>query len=194
MPRRTLFAVSELDPVPPLATGSTPVTPEARGSPVAFVSVIEVGIPKLGVVRTGDVANTNEPVPVSSVTAARKLAEEGVPKKVATPAPRPETPVEIGSPVALVSVAADGVPRFGVVNDGEVANTTAPVPVDEEMVMLGVVPPEEASGEDAVTEVTPDPEADRVPATKLMPDPMVTLLKPPEPLPYRMLLPDVAGA
>ena len=42
----------------------------------------------------------------------------------------PVTPVVNGSPVALVSVAADGVPMFGVVNTGDVASaTTVPLPV-----------------------------------------------------------------
>ena len=42
----------------------------------------------------------------------------------------PVTPVVSGSPVALVSVAAEGVPRFGVTNTGDVASaTTVPVPV-----------------------------------------------------------------
>ena len=40
----------------------------------------------------------------------------------------PLTPVEIGSPVALVSVAADGVPRFGVVKTADVVRATSPVP------------------------------------------------------------------
>lgn len=44
------------------------------------------------------------------------------------------------------------------------------------------------------TEVTvpPEPEAVSVPPTKLSPEPMVTLLNPPDPLPYRMLVPLVA--
>lgn len=41
----------------------------------------------------------------------------------------PVTPVESGRPVAFVSVAAEGVPRFGVTKVGEVSRTTAPVPV-----------------------------------------------------------------
>jgi hypothetical protein len=45
------------------------------------------------------------------------------------PVPRPLIPVDTGRPVAEVSVAADGVPRFGVVKTGEVANTKLPVPV-----------------------------------------------------------------
>src|SRR6185312_621538 len=48
---------------------------------------------------------------------------------VATPVPSPETPVEIGRPVAFVRVPLDGVPRAGVTSVGLVASTTAPVPV-----------------------------------------------------------------
>ncbi len=82
--------------------------------------------------KVGDVPNTKAPLPVSSVTAVIKFADDGVPRKVATPVPRPETPVEIGSPVPLVRVTADGVPRFGVVKTGEVAKTAKPVPVSSE--------------------------------------------------------------
>jgi hypothetical protein len=38
-------------PVPPLATGKVPVTPVVRGRPVAFVSVADEGVPRLGVVE-----------------------------------------------------------------------------------------------------------------------------------------------
>jgi hypothetical protein len=89
--------------------------------------------PSTGVTRVGDVANTNAPVPVSSVTAAIKLADDGVPKKVATFAAKPDTPVEIGSPVQLVRVPEDGVPKAGVTRVGEVANTKAPLPVSSDM-------------------------------------------------------------
>lgn len=64
----------------------------------------------VGLVSVGVVANTNKPEPVSSVTAAAKLALDGVAKNVATPVPKPDTPVDMGNPVALVSVALDGVP------------------------------------------------------------------------------------
>jgi hypothetical protein len=43
-----------------------------------------------GVAIVGLVPKTSAPVPVSSVTAAAKLADDGVAKKVATPAPRPD--------------------------------------------------------------------------------------------------------
>ena len=52
--------------VPPLATGSTPVTPLVRGNPVALVRTKVDGVPRLGVVKTGEVAKTANPVPVSS--------------------------------------------------------------------------------------------------------------------------------
>jgi hypothetical protein len=63
----TLFAVSVVAPVPPLATGSVPVTPVDKGRPVAFVRVTDVGVPKIGVTSVGLVANANtvpEPVVV----------------------------------------------------------------------------------------------------------------------------------
>ena len=71
-------------------------------------------------VSVGAVANTKEPVPVSSVTAEIRFAEDGVARNVATPVPRPEIPVSIGRPVAFVKVPADGFPRSGVVNVGDV--------------------------------------------------------------------------
>jgi hypothetical protein len=55
-------------------------------------------------------------VPVSSVTAERKLALEGVAKNVATPVPSPLMPVDTGKPVQFVSMPDWGVPRIGVVN------------------------------------------------------------------------------
>jgi hypothetical protein len=106
-----------------------PLTPVEIGSPVALVSVPELGVPSAGVTRTGEVAKTAAPDPVSSVSAAARFALDGVAAQVATPVPRPLTPVEIGSPVALVSVPELGVPSAGVTRTGEVAKTAAPVPV-----------------------------------------------------------------
>jgi hypothetical protein len=110
-----------------------PDTPVEIGSPVQLVRVPEVGVPSNGVVRVGDVANTKSPVPVSSVTADSKLADDGVAKKVATLAAKPDTPVEIGRPVQLVKVPEVGVPNNGVVRVGDVANTKSPVPVSSEI-------------------------------------------------------------
>lgn len=97
--------------------------------PVMFVPTKADGVPSAGVTRVGLVANTRAPEPVSSVTAAARLAEDGVARNVATPVPRPDTPVEIGRPVAFVKVALEGVPNAGVTKVGEVAKTLLPVPV-----------------------------------------------------------------
>lgn len=109
-----------------------PLTPVAIGRPVAFVSVALEGVPSAGVTSVGLVANTSDPVPVSLVTAAIKLALVGVAKNVATPVPSPLMPVATGRPVPFVRVTTDGVPRLGVVRTGEVAKTNAPEPVSSE--------------------------------------------------------------
>lgn len=107
----------------------SPLTPVEIGKPVALVKVALEGVPRAGVTKVGLVANTKAPEPVSSVTVAARLAELGVARKVATPVPRPDTPVLMGRPVALVRTALEGVPSAGVTNVGEEANTLAPVPV-----------------------------------------------------------------
>ena len=107
----------------------SPDTPVLIGKPVALVKTPLEGVPSAGVTSVGDVANTAAPVPVSSVNALRRFALDGVAKNVATPVPSPETPVEIGSPVPFVNTIADGVPSAGVTSVGDVANTSAPVPV-----------------------------------------------------------------
>lgn len=89
---------------------NVPVTPVVNGNPVAFVNMPDDGVPSAGVTRVGEVAKTRLPEPVSSVTAAARFALVGVPRKVAIPVPRPETPVEIGRPLTLVKVPEDGVP------------------------------------------------------------------------------------
>lgn len=113
-----------------------PETPVEMGKPVQLVSVPLDGVPRTGVVRVGDesvgdVPKTSAPDPVSSVTADARLALEGVARNVATPVPRPETPVEIGRPVQLVNVPDDGVPRTGVTKVGDVDKTTLPDPVED---------------------------------------------------------------
>lgn len=108
--------VDAVTPVPPLRTGSVPVTPVVKGSPVQLDKVPDEGVPNMGVTKVGLVAKTAEPVPVSSVKAVRKLADEGVAKNVATLAPKPDTPVETGKPVQLDKVPDCGVPKIGVTN------------------------------------------------------------------------------
>ena len=88
-----------------------------------MVNVALDGVPKAGVTKVGEVANTNEPDPVSSETALARLALVGVAKNVATPVPKPETPVLIGNPVVLVKTPLAGVPKAGAVNVGLVKVT-----------------------------------------------------------------------
>lgn len=79
--RTTLVVpVEVVTPVPPLATGKVPVTPVVRGRPVALVRTAAVGVPKLGVISTGDVSTTNfVPVPVC------EAMEVALPTDVITP-------------------------------------------------------------------------------------------------------------
>jgi hypothetical protein len=114
-----------------------PLTPVLIGKPVALVKTPLAGVPRAGVTKVGLLANTKAPLPVSSDTAEAKLADDGVPKKVATPVPKPLTPVEIGNPVAFVKVPEAGVPNAGVTSVGEFDNTTLPVPVE----LVTPVPP-----------------------------------------------------
>ena len=73
-------------------------------------------------------------MPVSPVIIAAKFTVVGAANHVATPAPKPDTPVAIGKPVTLVITPEAGVPNAGVTNTGDVsvgavANTNPPVPV-----------------------------------------------------------------
>ena len=79
--------------------------------------VKELAVPPLiaGVARLGVLANTNAPLPVSSVTAAARLALDGVPSQVATPAPSevmPVPPLATGR-VPLTSVVRTTAPNAG---------------------------------------------------------------------------------
>jgi hypothetical protein len=119
-----LVARNASTPVP------NPETPVLIGSPVQLVNVPEFGTPNIGVTKVGEVAKTKAPEPVLVVaTALAKFALVGVPRKVATLAPNPETPVLIGNPVHVVSVPLVGVPKIGVMKVGEVEPTKFPVPV-----------------------------------------------------------------
>jgi hypothetical protein len=104
------------------------------GYPVQLIKLPDAGVPStgpmnVGVTKVGFVLKTRLPVPVSSVTALDKLKDDGDAKKEATPAPSPETPVEIGSPVQFVRIPAEGVPMFGVIRVGLIFNTRSPCPV-----------------------------------------------------------------
>ena len=101
----------------------------------------------------GRVANTRDPLPVSSVMAAARFADDGVAAHVPTDA---------------------------------IEKLTVPLPV--------IGPPVNPAPVATLVTVPPELVELRVPATKLMPDPIMTLLKPPAPLPYRIDVPLVAGA
>lgn len=70
---------------------------------VLLSSVVEEKRPS---VMVGSVPKTTAPVPVSPVTALAKFALLGVARKVATPVPKPETPVEMGRLIASVKSKA----------------------------------------------------------------------------------------
>lgn len=132
-------------------------------TPPVKVNEVPVAAPITGVTKVGVLANTKAPVPVSSVTALIKFALVGVAKNDAIPVPKPLTPVAIGKPVALVKVALDGVPKFGVVKIGlvnvlfvnvSVPASVASVPVEPGSVMI-VVPAIAGATTLAVPEVEP---------------------------------------
>lgn len=126
--------------MPPFGTGKIPVTPVVRGRPVRLVATPDVGVPNSGVIKVGELANTAAPDPVSFVKAVSKFAEVKEPNKVVFPV-LVTCPVRlalvvtfeavklVAVPVMFVPINADGVPKAGVINVGEVANTTAPEPV-----------------------------------------------------------------
>ena len=106
--------------------------------PDKLVATPDAGVPNAGVTRVGDVPNTNAPDPVSLVTADARLDDVGVPRKVATLLASPDTPVEIGNPVAFVNVPPDGVPSAAPNTTGAPAEPTltaravnTPVPAPE---------------------------------------------------------------
>src|SRR5205814_7190360 len=79
----------------------SPVNPPTGN--VQFVKVPDCGVPRMGVTKVGEVANTAAPDPVSSVSAAARLALEGVPSHVATLVPNPVT-LASGRPVQFVRI------------------------------------------------------------------------------------------
>ena len=90
--------------------------------------------------KVGEVAKTADPVPVSSVRAAKRLAELNEPREVALPT-EVTAPVRLALvvtlpavkpeavPVMFVPTKAEGVPKAGVTRVGLLANTKAPEPV-----------------------------------------------------------------
>lgn len=103
-------------PLPPLATGSNPVTPVVKGRPVAFVNVADVGVPRTGVTSVGEVDNTTLPVPVVLYEVSQaEPVDRGMPAPgytIPPPPPPDELIVWLGQvPVmdTLVPATKDGV-------------------------------------------------------------------------------------
>src|SRR4051812_16648251 len=89
------------------------------GCPVQLVSVPELGVPRTGVTRVGEVSTTNlVPVPVCEAIEVALPTEVMTPVKfplvVTLPAVRPDA-----VPVTLVMTPEDGVPNAGVTKVGE---------------------------------------------------------------------------
>lgn len=63
----------------------------------------DVGVPRIGVMSVGVLLNTAKPLPVSSVMALARLADEGVASHVATPVPRPVMEPTAGVIVVLLT-------------------------------------------------------------------------------------------
>ena len=146
---------------------------------MTVADVLNVSPASAGVVSDGLVPNTSNPDPVSSAIDASRFALDGVPRKVATPEPRPLIPEPTGNPVQLVSVPLVGVPRTGVTRVGVLAKTSAPVPVSSE-----ITP---ASWDDVV-----DANWERGFATRASPPPEI-VAHVPSPLRYLVASPE-AGA
>ena len=93
-PKFVRAVAASVAPVPPRTTESVPVVPATMGKPVALVRVATDGVPKLGVVKVGEVLNAMPPEPVTFC-----------PNAVATPVPNeviPVPPLATGkTPVAL---------------------------------------------------------------------------------------------
>ena len=87
-----------------------PLIPVLTGRPVQFVRVPLVGVPSRGVTNVGEVAKTSAPEPVSSVTAAAKFALDGVARNVATPVPRPVTPLEMETVMVMLAEPSNETP------------------------------------------------------------------------------------
>jgi hypothetical protein len=85
------------------------------GYPEQYCKLPLPGVPKTGeinvaLVRVGLVANTADPLPVSSVSAAARFALDGVVRNVVTPVPVPVTPLRgtLAATVALPTVTVAG--------------------------------------------------------------------------------------
>jgi hypothetical protein len=103
---------------------------------VILFILVAVATPRTGVISVGVLAKTFAPLPTSSDNSRARLALVGVARNVAAPEAKPLIPVEIGRPVQLVRVPAEGMPMLGVIRTGLLSTTNlVPVPVCEVIVV-----------------------------------------------------------
>lgn len=74
---------------------------EENGRLVPLLRLTATGVPRFGEISVGEFPNTSDPVPVLSLIAAAKLADDGTVKKVKTPDPVPDIP-DTGAVVAAI--------------------------------------------------------------------------------------------
>jgi len=162
-----------------------------------LLMLVAEATPSVGVVRVGLVAKTNDPEPVSSVTAAARLADDGVPKKVripvavvvvlgAAPAPPPITIALAANAPELAQVIP--LEKYGIPPDVP-ATVKAKVPD----VVIGepateIIPPVNVWATDVTVPDPPPPVAAIVMPPELLviviPDPCVNVARlKPDPLP-----------
>jgi hypothetical protein len=113
LPSRTLLAVRDDAPVPPLPTGNVPVTPVVRGKPVTLVITPDAGVPNAGVVNVGLVRVLFVRVSVValptrvSVAAGRVtvvVPATAVACNVVVPEVEPERSIALGFRVTVVAI------------------------------------------------------------------------------------------
>ena len=94
--------------VEPLASVSVALV---AGAVIAtLLTLVADATPRVGVTNVGLVANTSDPEPVSSVTAAARLADDGVPKKVRMPVPVVVDVIAVPDPPPINNALAVNVP------------------------------------------------------------------------------------
>ena len=114
------------------------MTPVESGRPVPLARPMLDGVPRLGVVNTGEITRAKFPVPLVPVTVTTPAAKSGTPVEAELFAPNPplavaSNPVALftGTLVAFVRLMLEGVPRLGVIRTGLVCKTpTEPEPVE----------------------------------------------------------------
>jgi hypothetical protein len=104
---------SPTEPAAALSLVVVPITPDVE----VKAMLVALAAPRTGVTNVGLVVKEIAPEPLTFT-----------PNAVATPVPNPDIPVLAGKPVQFVRVPDVGVPKTGVVKEGEVVPAKEPVP------------------------------------------------------------------